>query len=813
MKSKNAVFFSIDALIALVVILMILIVAIPVIKQSQTQTKVHSDTMHVLSNLKIGEIDNPQIQAMITNGDIEDTSESILEQIGEFYVTDKPLARQIANEILSYIETEKNIGIWYANELIASKNSTPIETAKNIEVERQTISGLQTGNDTTGFAVRTYLSSSTQTQYFYFGGYIGDGNISSKIEFTGNITSAKIEIATDKDFDIHINGIYSGHYENSTSNIVPVQYNLNSYLNNFQSGSNIIEFTGNDLHIAGGYIKITYDGFPKNETTKYKFPGIAGLINIYDSFFAENLENLKISLHLDTPYKVFLSIGNKTVFEDSTTGEETIILTNEELSTILNYNQLKNKTVPIRLALKDASYVTNVTQAADVFSVTDLSGSMSQCVLNCTGTPIKMIDLARDANKIFVDVLLSFSNNKVGLVGYGTTAKEEDYHGLSSNPTSLKQKIDEWEVGTGTCTCCGINKAVDKFLNEPEGSKKQSMLVMSDGKANTKCSEQGTGSATQDAIQAACDAYQNYNITIHAVGFGDGADEETLQAIASCGNGSYYFSSIEELVDTYGEIAEHIINTSYLEQTISASEGFETTILYPDSYIEIEQTPSQITTQGIILTLEKQFDNSSAGTFKIPQDSTIISAKAISYSGPKWTDSVSANGNNIYQLSNYGNNYIKLGDPYAITIPTQFLQENNTISISTALSPTNSSEGSEHNKIIYQLQKNSSSYSSICPYISGCIWNIEFEDGTNTTIKIPSNYSEGVQCYYTSTTQNYDTNDALQEAVYKLLKILDLNQNNKVETKLSENNLQIIPNQIEGIPFTWTTEVQIRIWD
>ena len=52
----------------------------------------------------------------------------------------------------------------------------------------------------------------------------------------------------------------------------------------------------------------------------------------------------------------------------------------------------------------------------------------------------------------------------------------------------------------------------------------------------------------------------------------------------------------------------------------------------------------------------------------------------------------------------------------------------------------------------------------------------------------------------------------MQEAVYKLLRILDLNLNNKIETKLSENNLQISPNEIEGIPFTWSTEVQVRIW-
>jgi hypothetical protein len=839
MKSKKAVFFSIDALIALIIILMILIIAIPTIKQPQTQTKVHSDTMQVLSNLKIGEIDNAQIQALIASGDIENTDKSILEQIGEFYVTDKPLARQVSNEILSYIETEKNIGIWYANELIASKNSTPITTATNIEVERQTISGLQAGNDTTGFAARVYLSSDAQTKYFFFGGYIGDGNISSKIDYTGNITDAKVEIATNKDFDIYINGIYSGHYENSTSDIVPVKYNLNSYLANFQSGSSIIEFTGDNIHIAGGYIKITYDGFPENETIKYQFPGITGLINLYDSFYTNNLASLNIFLHLNTPYDVFLSIGNQTVFENSTTGEETITITDAELSSILNYNQLINKTMPIRFGLRNASYLTNVTLNTDAFSVTDLSGSMQdECTGGgffccwfqqdcstqagcsaCGGTYTSKITAAKQANDAFIEGILNYSGNEIGLAGYETNADNSDYHELSDDETSLKTQVSSWDADGMTCICCGINRAIAGFTGSP-AEKLKTMVVMSDGEANYACdgfndytgSDRTNAEARQDAIDSACEAYQNHDITVHAVAFGTDADEDTLQQIATCGNGTYYSGSIEEIIELYEEISQDIIEASYSEQTISATEGFQTTTLYPDSYIEIGQTSTPTTITGLVLTIEDQFDNTSAGTFTIPQDSTAISAKAISYSGPRWTDSVSANENNIFQLNEYGNNYIELGDPYIITIPKQLLQENNTIEISTGLSPANSSEGSEHNKIIYQIQKNSSSYSSISPYLSGCIWHIEFEDETNATISVPANYTDGVECYYTSSTQNYDNNDALQEAVYRLLRILDLNLNNKVETKLSENNLEITPNQIEGIPFTWSTEVQIRIW-
>jgi len=884
---------------------------------------------------------------MITNGEIKNTNKSILEQIGEFYITNKSLAREITDEILSYIKTEKNIGIWYANELIAAKNSTPIETAKNIEVERQTISGLQAGNDTTGFAARAFLSSDTQTKYFYFGGYIGDGNISAEIEYNENITDAKIEIAANKDFDIYINNHYAGHYENASSDFVPAIYDLNSYLGYFQSGSNIIEFTGNNLHIAGGYVKISYNGFASSEQEiKYYLPGINGLINLYDGLYIPSeLNSLNAYLHFKTNYSVFLNIGNITILEqgDYAKGQEqTIFLDNNYLQSKLNYADITSKTVPIRFGTE------NITTESilDIALVTDRSGSMrqsgwtldtsiqpshefnnvnvpggsyssshtfnvpagtervaiainwdrifeypgsegSEFKLNLrrpngvwifgTGPPdtggkvdppdsvganneyfsgictkpqivyienpqagnwqvkvyghnlrpknnpppsqnvnisvyqgtaeeiiknptILSIEAAKDASKNFINNMQD--TDRSAYVPFGSYAPNNfPFQELTFNKDDLENAIDGTGLQGGTAIQTGINKGKDELVNNARENATKIMIILTDGQ-----NDAGPDIAIQSAQQA-----KNQDIIIFTIGLTGFVNQEMLTEIASQPDYYYYTPDASGLENVYEQISQKI-SAIYREQTL-ISEEFETTILYPDSYIKINYNESQTAIQGIILTLEKQFDNASIGTFKIPQDSTIVSAKAISYSGPRWTNSVSINGNNIYRLNEYGNDYIELGDPYAITIPTQFLQENNTVEISTALSPTNSSEGSKHNKIIYQIQKNSSSYSSICPYISGCTWHIEFEDGTNTTINIPSNYSEGIQCYYTSTTQNYDANDALQEAVYKLLKILDINQNDKVDTKLSENNLQITPNEIEGIPFTWSTEIQIRIWD
>jgi len=847
MKQKKAVFFSIDALIALIIILMILIIAIPTLKQSQTQMKIHSDTMQVLSTLKTGEIDNAQIQAMITSGAIKNTNKSILEQIGEFYITNKTLAKEIADEILSYVETKENIGIWYANELISSKNSTPIETAKNIEVERQIISGLQSGNDTTGFAARAYLSSNTQTKYFYFGGYIGDGNISSKIEFTGNVTDAKIEIATDKDFDIYINGIYSGHYENSTSDIIPVQYNLNSYLSNFQSGSNIIEFTGDNLHIAGGYIKINYDGFTQENETKIYLPGIEGIINIYDGFFVpSNISEIEIYLHYLSNQSFFLNIANTTIVNESSTTETTKTITNAEINALIDYDEIKGKTVPLRIGLeKIEGYVTSEGGDADIVFLVDTTGSMGDEIDSVVNIINQFTYVLENSSINYRLGLIQFEDYPASPCGGATDISYEIHtfgeEQFTTNTTEFRNKVIyvRNNMGWGNDLPESHLRAINESLTlDWRSNVRKFDILLTDAPPHANDCSQATASCCSSWCSwwlgcAITDTDENCNlgpksaaavtqnlikedIKFYYINRNNGLCENRIIAdnMTNLTGGNYYeYNDASEIENIILDIAGNIINITYTEQSAIAT-GNITSKLFPDSYIKL--TYPQTTTQGLVITSEKQFDDETKIQFDIPQGSNILNTKVISYSGARWTTLVNINNQYIYNLSTYGSDFIELGDPYAIDIPISFIQDNqtNTLTTLTGLSPQNStSPGSIYNKIIYQTQKNSSSYSSICPYISGCTWNIEFEDGTNTTINIPIDYTGGSQCYYTSTTQNYDNNDALQEAVYKLLRILDLNLNNKIETKLSENNLQITPNEIEGIPFTWATEVQIRIWN
>ena len=835
---KNGVFFSTDALIALIVIFIVILAVYPLAKNKRDYSEASSDILKVLSSLKMGEIDNAYAKELISQGKISDLNKSVLEQIGDFYVNEQPEAGTLAQSVLDSLDIDKNIGIWYGNDMIASVSSSPYENSEEVNLDRQVISGIEKGKELKGYSSRAYLSKANGMSYFYFGGYIGDGNITAMINLPGEPLGAGIEIAINKDFDLYINNIFSGHYENSSSPTTPAVYDIDAYINNFNSGINIARFSGKNLYIAGGYVKVTHNNSEYNLEKKKYIPGINGIINIYDSFYIPgSLNSMSVFLHYKSDYETVFGIENKTVYDSSVLGENSVTIDNSVLSSLLDYSKMSRKTIPYRFVLANVSYVSNITKNIDVFSVNDLSGSMAGgclgssffCCLfsggcnnpakcaSCSGTWESKIDSAKLANIAFVDSILNNSGNRVGLKAYQTTYMPLLSHSLSVDSVSLKNMINSWTAGGTTCICCGINQAKSDLILNSAVDKSRVMVVMSDGQANVGCLEQNTGNADQDAINAACSAYAS-NVTVYAVGFGSDADTATLQAIANCGGGKYYFGNVSEIVSIYRQIAQNIIEASYHEQTISSS-GNLSTILYPDSYIKMNYT-SDLVPYGLEVTAETSVfgNNTSEGGFFVPQDSEALEANVISYSGAKWTDNVYVLNNslweNIFSLSDYGNSYTLLGDPYVINIPLRHLKKgDNRIKATTGINPGNSTNGSAFNKIIYTLINPAQGYSKISPIASGCKWHIEFEDSTSIIMNLPSAYSGTKVCSYNSTLVSYNDNDAINNAVFSLLSSFDLNSNNKVETKFSEQDLEISSNEVSGIPYKWATEVQVRTWN
>jgi hypothetical protein len=859
-KRNKAVFFSLDAIIAITIILVVILLSVPFSKLTRNQSDLPRDIISTLSSLKISDINSEYVHTLITNGDVTDPNKTVLEQIGEFYVTNITKAKGLGSDVIKDIETKENIGLWYGSTLIASKGLTPYGSAQDVEVARQIISGIQEGGNLTGFSARAFLSGNLQNEYSYFGGYVGDGDVSTRIEYNGTIISAELEAVVRSDsnnFNIIVNGdqVGFGSYYQSSDEYTPVKYTL--LASAFQSGINTIELRGENLHVAGGFIKVTYDStINYKKPLRYYFPGIKGLVNLFDGFYIPGeLNKMTIFLHANsTETPLFINIGDTTVFNNTIDESNIIEISNSELDALINYRNLVNETIPLRLGLENVSFVTNQTFSSDVISVTDLSGSMiidggctggwgtaiccainfpqclstqNVCENTCGGTYFpNRFDLAIQANHDFVDAVLSVSGNRVGLIGYGTTTSESQ--SLTNISSDLHEELDRWEIGEQTCICCGINSAKTEIILNGSPNSFKSMIVMSDGDANVKCPEQNTGNAKQDAIQAACEAYQDENISVHAVAFGSDADQTTLAAIAACGNGLFYESTnISQITEIYQEVAQVIYEAAYVEQTIIVS-GDLYTELYPDSYIEFNYTEPEIPF-GLIATLEKKFDNATRGTFSLPNDAEIIETIVSSYSGPRWTDTVLSNGVTAFSLSDYGSNYISLGDPYFINIPNSLIGEgvgisgsgNTIIDIQTGLSPTETYQGSSENKMIYTIVKNASLFSPVQSLANGCIWNIQFEDDSEIEVKVPNGYPETDECYYTINKPFGQTdpggeitneNDAYQVSTQKLLLSLDLDGNNKVDIQFLEQDLEIDLSEVQGIPFTWSTEVQVRSW-
>ena len=238
--------------------------------------------------------------------------------------------------------------------------------------------------------------------------------------------------------------------------------------------------------------------------------------------------------------------------------------------------------------------------------------------------------------------------------------------------------------------------------------------------------------------------------------------------------------------------------------------------LYPDSYIEfdyIKETPSA----GLLATIEEPFSDAENATFALPLNSTLLEATVISYSGPKWTALVEVNNQPIYNLSDYQEDFLKLGDPYSVNIPISSTLQSNNLSLKTGLAANNLTEGSIYNKIIYTISKDLASYTSVSATAKGCNWTVEFNN-YNLSIPVPSDYSGNEFCEYSSTPSCgiypncAGATDSTQIATFNLFKLLDFDLDGKVDVDLSADDMQITTSNLEGVPFLFSTEVQVRKW-
>jgi hypothetical protein len=371
------------------------------------------------------------------------------------------------------------------------------------------------------------------------------------------------------------------------------------------------------------------------------------------------------------------------------------------------------------------------------------------------------------------------------------------------------------------------SKYAAKFDLELRGlndSKDRAIMVMTDGVANYQCSPTHTSvgdgdiRAVGDAINASCEGREKYGITFYAVGYSTASHEPTLEGIALCGEGIYARSeNVTILREFYQDVASSIISGTRHAQTIEIQGNITTNILYDDSYIQIDYIPIVEPPQFGEISLiveEKNFDNCSFNVY-IPPDIRVSNAKLTSYSSEHWTDGVVINNNDVYNLSGFSIDYTAMGDPFLINIPaTVLIGGNNSFFMSTGDSPSNNTECSKNNTLIYTAQVQASvSYSDVLEKAIGCEWFVEFDDGENISLKVPPTYSGAKKCYYTTALIDYDANDTYDDAMFNLLDNLDFDDDGRIYVNIKENNLVVGAISVGKVPYPWGPAIsEVRVW-
>lgn len=887
MISKKGIYYSLDAILAGIFLIgaIYLMTSIP-LQESNFQQRAYlsQDLLNSLSELKLSEINSIEIQQSILNGTLQ-ANKSVIEQAGEYWATyDIDSARELIN--YSFNENllqDKLVNITIGTDQIFSSGQV-LRDDSDSGVSKRMIAGISKGLPITGTSASAYLKkirSKKTNAYAYFGGFIGQGNVSVNLYLAADFDSSRhiaseLKAQIPGSFKLYINsiqcgGTYTGNNDLSIWNIA----DCNSSLKNGQNQLKL-EFLSdlNLSYISGGYIKVIYTTDTLKETniinqTRYEFPEIEGLINIYDSLAAQGIINSwTLNLSFYNEYDTFLTLGNETIFYATGSNQTQNIIVNSP-SLLIPPTQ-----IPLRLAVSNLSNVTVITEGvpSDSILVTDVSGSMGDCgqyisinntycgyeyrfwgfwiyreciypgscisnecggstttrnhvIFNETSTTCNatLLDIAKEADHLFVNTILSQSlQHKIGLSAFSTSAN--DIYNLSSISSALNTEINTYNDGGGTCTCCGVNRA-RTMINT--SSNKKFIIVLSDGAPSYYCNSftdfngSGTRGDSSGSSSSAADVEWainssryacNQNISVFTIGFGSAlsaAEHDVLRQMAC--NDSLYFNSsnTDDLLNIYENISQQILLlANFSSQTLNVEGNYSPSKIFNNSYIDIHFTPYLSESyQGMIsLNFESNLADSCNSSVYIPEDVIIWNAFVTSFSDMHWTKKLIVNGEIVYNIDDYGQEYITLGDPFQIQVPATHLITGayNNISLEIGDSPTNTSNCSRNNSLIYSALINSSTRrTDSLEYAEGCNWTIESRNGAINHVKIPETYSGNNSCKYTPSNVSYNENDAYDSAMYKLLNQLDPEKQGSIIVDLQASDLEITLTTIGSIPYLW----------
>ena len=376
---KKAIFFTIDSLLASGIIIISVLLVANFYSAEQQQININyasQDLVRIFSTMNVGEVNNDYAKSLIASGEITNTNNTILEQIGDFWAEDKiELAKNFTKNLTEgIIPSVYGFSVLVSDEEIYSRN-LPVKRA--LVSSRKIISGIAKAKPKEGFTSRAYLSkitSKTNTKHYPFDviapcyNSMNDPSNADRasIEYTielpndAIVTNASWIIVpalanTEVDAYVNNNNVFKG---------VP---NENSILNaqgNFTSGINKVRYN-QTVYLGGGCpgddgtsnVVLTYKTQQlQTIDNKTKFPFAVvyanGRISDYEKpIFAPNADISKInislyvnasSIHLYFRFKATtIDIGSKLVTNNYVEWKDNDIKNNLSQSGI-SYNNLKD---------------------------------------------------------------------------------------------------------------------------------------------------------------------------------------------------------------------------------------------------------------------------------------------------------------------------------------------------------------------------------------------------------------------------------------------------------------------------------------
>lgn len=149
----------------------------------------------------------------------------------------------------------------------------------------------------------------------------------------------------------------------------------------------------------------------------------------------------------------------------------------------------------------------------------------------------------------FLDVLDATSQEEqVSVASYSSSATLDTW--LEKDFATVRSTVDGLSTGGWTAIGLGMQEGIETLLDSaarPYAAK--TMVVMTDGIHNTGISPTSVASSLVGS----------YNLTIHTVTFGEGADQNLMQQVATIGGGKHYHAATgAELVSIFEEIANNL---------------------------------------------------------------------------------------------------------------------------------------------------------------------------------------------------------------------------------------------------------------